>query len=106
MAKKQKKLKNLDDNQEGSFYTYVGAGEDSPRVINLMGKQKFVRGELTEVTDPEILAKIDGITTFVKDEVDQEDLHEIDEEGKAKADAQRAEDAAIDKLFKKKHQGE
>lgn len=93
--------------QEGVGYTYIGGGEDSPRVINFMGKQKFVRGVLTPVTDPEVLAKLEGgVKTFVKGEADQETLHRIDEEAKEKADLQRAEDKATDARFKKKHHGE
>lgn len=95
-----------DYDDTSAVYTYVGAGEDSPRVINLMGRQKFVRGEPTEITDPVILEKIDGMTTFVKGVVGQEDLHVIDEEGKAVADAAKKEAKAVDAQFKKKHGGE
>lgn len=98
--------KKADKEQQAVGYTYVGGGEDSPRIINFMGKQRFVRGELTPVTDPEVLAKIEGASTFVKGEATQEQLHRIDEEAKEEADRQRAESAAIDKRFKKLHAGE
>lgn len=91
---------------KGVGYTYIGGGEDSPRVINFMGKQKFVRGELTTVTDPEVLAKLDGASTFVKGKADQETLHRIDEDAKAEADLQRAQDKLTDRRFKKTHVGE
>lgn len=93
-----------------NIYTYVGAGSSSPQVITLMGKQRFVRGQATEVTDVEILRKIAGIHTFRAGEVSAEELHEIDERGRsAEADA-RSRDAvaeaqylaSLDKLKRKK----
>lgn len=87
----------------GPVYTYIGKGEGSPQIINLMGKQQFVRGRPQEVTDPEILTKIDGIATFVKGEADPETLHQIDEEAKAAADAQRKADAALNAEVTKRH---
>lgn len=90
----------------GPIYTYVGAGEDSPRVINFMGKQKFVRGQATEVTDPEVLGKIANCPTFISGEVDPETLHEYDEKARGDADAQRAADRERDARWKKKHAGE
>lgn len=87
-------------------FTYIGAGEGSPQVINLMGKQKFVRGKLTEVTDPDILAKLPGMATFVQGPVDMEILHQIDSEAKEVADAQRAEDQQTNAKYNKKHRGE
>jgi hypothetical protein len=87
----------------GAVYTYVGKGEGSPSIINLMGKQQFVRGKAQEVTDPEILAKIDGMSTFVKGEADQETLFKIDEEAKAAADAQRKADATLNAEVTKRH---
>jgi hypothetical protein len=86
---------------EKNIYTYIGAGADSPRVIKLMGKQKFVRGEATEVTDPELLAKLPGITTFVKGTADQETLHRIDEEGRAEEVEKRASDALAEQRYLK-----
>ena len=92
--------------QKGRHFTYTGAGADSPYVITLMGKQKFVRGELTLVTDPELLMKLPGITTFVEGKVDQETLHQIDQEGKADFERRRAEDQIINAKYTKKHVGE
>lgn len=92
--------------EKGKVFTYVGGGEDSPRVINFMGRQKFVRGQATEVTDPKLLAKIVGCPTFVEGEVDPEDLHNYDEEEKLAADKKRKEDKKIDAAFKKHHHGE
>lgn len=91
---------------KGKSYTYIGGGDGSPYVITLMGKQKFVRGELTEVTDPEILAKIDGIPTFVEGKADAATLHQIDQEGKEAMEAQRAQDLITNARYTKKHRGE
>lgn len=88
---------------EGTVVTYVGAGEDSPRVINFMGKQKFVRGQAVEITDQELLAKIIGNPSFVEGEVDQESLHEMDEEAANEANDQRKSDKKLNALFTKKH---
>ena len=87
-------------------FTYVGAGDSSPYVITLMGKQKFVRGELTEVTDPDILAKIEGLPTFIEGEANAQMLHKIDQEGKEAMEAQRAQDIVINARYIKKHVGE
>lgn len=91
---------------KGRMFTYVGAGDSSSYVINLMGKQTFRRGELTEVTDPELLAKLPGIPTFVEGEADAETLHKIDQEGKEAVERQRALDLIINAKFTKKHVGE
>lgn len=96
-AKKQKETK------DSKKFTYIGAGEDSPRVINFMGKQTFIRGELTTVSDPDVLRKLDGNPTFVEGKADQETLHRIDEEAKHEADLQRLEDAKINKAYSRKH---
>lgn len=91
---------------EARTFTYVGGGDNSPHVINFMGKQKFVRGKATEVTDPEVITKLIGCSTFVEGEVDQETLHKIDMEGKEKYDTQRAADAEFNAKFSKKHRVE
>jgi len=80
-------------------FTYVGAGADSPRLINFMGRQEFVRGEETEVTDPEVLAKLYGNPTFVQGAADQRTLHRIDEEGARAEKAQRQEDRRTQSAF-------
>ena len=114
MAKKQVKDEEVIETTEekpskkgkGAIYTYVGGGEDSPRVINFMGRQKFVRGEATEVTDQELLKKIVGNPTFVEGEVALEELHEYDEEAKKEAEAQRKKDARTNAAYMKKHNKE
>lgn len=83
-------------------FTYIGAGENSPYVINFMGKQRFTRGQLTEVTDPELLAKLPGIATFVEGPADAETLHKIDTEAKEAADLKRAEDLVVNAKYSKK----
>lgn len=88
---------------EGDVFTYVGGGEDSPRKINFMGRQEFIRGRATQVTDPIVLAKVKVNQCFTEGEVDPEDLHDYDEEERAKAAAQRKEDAEVDAAFKKRH---
>jgi len=93
--------------QKAREFTYIGGGEGSPHVINFMGKQKFVRGQLTEVTDPEVLAKLDGgVSTIIEGPADAELLHQIDSEAKEAADAARASDAAINARVTKKFRGE
>lgn len=91
----------------GRYFTYIGGGESSPHVINFMGKQKFVRGQLTEVTDPVVLAKLDGgVSTIIEGEVDAEILHKIDSDAKEAADAIRSSDAALNARVTKKFRGE
>lgn len=86
-----------------NVFTYVGGGTDSPQVINFMGKQKFVRGQLTEVTDPEVLAKIKYNPSFINGEVSQEELYEMDKDAVKKAEHRRKLDAIANAQFKKKH---
>ena len=90
----------------GYMFTYIGKGEGSPHVITLMGKQKFVRGQLTEVTDPQLLAKLPGLSTFVQGPADMELLHQMDSDAKDEADKKRAEDLIINAKFSKKHRVE
>lgn len=91
---------------EGKVYTYIGGGADSPRIINFMGRQKFVRGQATKVTEPALLEKLKGHPTFVEGEADEETLFKIDEEGKAEEDAQRAQDKITNATYTKKFRGE
>lgn len=84
-------------------YTYVGGGEDSPRKINFMGRQVFVRGIAAEVSDPVVLAKIENNPTFTKGTVKAEDLHDADEEAVEKASKKKKEDEKIDAAYKKRH---
>ena len=87
-------------------FTYIGQGEGSPHVINFMGKQKFVRGQLTEVTDGELLAKLPGVATFIEGPVEVESLHNMDADAKEKADKKRSEDVIINANFSKKFRQE
>jgi hypothetical protein len=86
-----------------NVFTYVGKGEDSPRRIKFMGRQTFIRGEATEVTDEIVLAKVKINPCFVEGVVDIEDIADADEDAAAKANAQRAEDKRIDAAYKKRH---
>ena len=93
-------------NENVRQFTYIGAGEGSPQVINFMGKQKFIRGKLTEVTDPEILSKLPGVSTFVEGESDPEKIHQIDADAKEAADLVRKSDALLNAKFSKKFRTE
>lgn len=95
-----------DEDEDGIVYTYVGAGTEPPVKINFMGKQVFIRGKATTVTNAEVLAKLKGHPCFVEGEVDQEDLHDQDEEATVKAEKQRKIDEAVNKAFQKKHMTE
>jgi len=77
-----------------NIYTYVGAGDEPPHMVNFMGRQKFVRGQAVEVADPEVLAKIDKNRCFVRGEVDPEQMFASDKIEKKKADEQRKMDFA------------
>lgn len=61
----------------GNDYTYIGGGESAPAITNFMGKQVFRLGELTKVTDPDVLAKIKGNPTFRKGAVSAEEIYEL-----------------------------
>lgn len=102
----RKKREEQNDGKDARTFTYIGAGEDSPRVINFMGQQKFVRGEPTKVSDPKIIEKLLEHPTFVEGKADQETLHRIDEEAKAEADLQRANDKRVNAAYTKKHRTE
>lgn len=84
-------------------YTYVGGGADSPRIINFMGMQTFVRGKETEVTNPAVLRKLPGHPCFVEGAIESEELHEYDEKAAAAEKAQKEEDARINAAYLKKH---
>ena len=88
-----------------NIYTYVGAGDEPPHMINFMGLQKFVRGKEVEVTNPEILAKIDGNPSFIKGKADPEKMFENDEKAKKKADAQRFEDQKMQIAMDRQNKG-
>jgi hypothetical protein len=61
-------------------YTYIGAGATPPQLINFMGMQVFMRGELTTVTNPVVLGKIKGNPCFVQGEYPKEKLMENDKQ--------------------------
>ena len=65
--------------EEKEIWTYVGFGATPPPVIKFMGIQTFMRGTPTEVTDPRILAKIKGNKSFIKGEVNPDQLIAQDE---------------------------
>ena len=90
---------------EPNIYTYVGKGESSPQRIKFMGLQEFVRGRPTKVTNPIVLAKIQGNPTFVAGNASQELLQDIEDEGMALAEKNRKVDAQMDANFKRKHGG-
>lgn len=89
--------------EDATIITYIGQGEDPPRVINFMGRQKFVRGKPTPVTDQSLLMKIADNPCFVEGEVSAEELHDSDEEAREAAEEQRAKDKAKNARFKKRH---
>lgn len=89
-----------------NVFTYIGGGEDSPQVINFMGRQKFVRGRSVTVTDPIVLSKIKNNPTFVAGSVDSDELFEMDEAAQQRALKIREEDKKIDANFKKKYNKE
>jgi hypothetical protein len=107
------KEKSLTTEKVVHEFTYIGKGPDSPYEINFMGKQVFQRGKLTEVTDPDVLAKLypvdeDGrsnVTTFVKGTVKQEVLHENDKQAQDNFKKIVDENAVLDARFKRKHAG-
>lgn len=98
-------VENTEDQEqgEGKVFTYVGGGEESPHSIHFMGKQRFVRGKATVVTDPAVLAKLYGHPTIVEGEVSPEELEEYDASAKAEADKVRLRDQAINTAAKKRN---
>ena len=100
---KQDPTKTDEKKPKGKTFTYVGAGESSPRKINFMGKQEFVRGKAVEVTDENLIKKIEGNPTFVEGQADEETLARIDEEGEEEAETQRRQDAKTNALYTKQH---
>lgn len=91
---------------EARTFTYIGGGADSPRSINFMGKQKFVRGKSVEVKDPEVIAKLEGNPTFIEGEADDDLLDQIDEDGKTEEEKQQRRDLIKNQEYVKKHKTE
>jgi hypothetical protein len=100
---KKKAAKKAPAKAKGDVYTYIGGGADSPRKINFMGRQVFVRGKATEVKDPEVLKKVKNNPSFTQDKVDEEFLHDMDEKAAEAEAEQTAINKKIDDSFKKKH---
>lgn len=46
-------------------YQYVAVGKDAPEEFKYMNKIKFKLGEVKDITDPEVLKKIDGNPSFI-----------------------------------------
>lgn len=88
-----------------NVFTYVGAGESPPTVINFMGVQEFVRGEPVLVTNEELLKKIVNNPSFVRGTVDMRTLHEGDKQAAREAAEKRKRDALIQQNFVRKHSG-
>lgn len=84
-------------------FTYVGAGESSPEVINFMGLQLFVLGEETEVTNPRVLSKIQNHPCFVKGAADKRKMMESRQAAAQRAQRKRQADKQADENFKKQH---
>ena len=80
-------------------FTYIGGGEDSPNIIQVMGKIEMVRGMPVEIPVTaeysKILSKISGCSTIVEGKIELKDLTVKDVEAKNKADKRRAEDKII-----------
>jgi len=76
-------------------YTYIGGGDTPPQMTNFMDRQEFMIGEETEVTDPELLAKLKGNQCFVQGKVDRREIIKQAKEAQDKAAAQVAEDKIV-----------
>jgi hypothetical protein len=76
-------------------WTYIGAGDEPPHMINFMGMQKFVRGQATSVSNPLVIEKIKSHRCFVKGSVDPEVLFTNDEKAKKEVELKREEDVKI-----------
>lgn len=78
-----------------NIFTYIGAGETPPHMINFMGLQRFVRGQAVEVTNPIVLRKVETHRCFVAGEIDSDEMFEQDDLAKKRADKQRMDDAEL-----------
>ena len=88
-----------------NVFTYVGAGESPPTVINFMGAQEFVRGEPVLVTNEDLLKKIINNPSFVRGTVDMRALHDGDKQAAREAAEKRKRDTLIQQNFARKHSG-
>jgi len=78
-----------------NIYTYIGQGDEPPHMINFMGRQQFIRGTPTEVTDMGVINKIRTNPCFVAGKVDQSELFARDEAAKKQVEKQRMEDLKL-----------
>lgn len=78
-----------------NVFTYIGAGDTPPHMIDFMGLQKFIRGQATPVDNPVVIQKILNHPCFVRGEVDKDVMFENDEAEKKKAEIQRDKDTAL-----------
>lgn len=85
----------------GTAVTYIGQGEDPPRVIDFMGQHRFIRGQVAYVKNGMLLEKICNNPCFVMGEVGMETLHENDAKAKELADEQRRADIIANARFTK-----
>lgn len=88
-----------------NLWTYIGAGDTPPHMINFMGMQKFIRGQAVEVTHPDVLEKIKHNPCFVKGKVDQEILFKRDEEARERVEKQRFEDLKLQIEMERRNRG-
>lgn len=73
-------------------WTYIGAGDEPPHMICFMGKQNFVRGQLTQVADKEVLAKLENNHCFIKGEYNMDDAFKADKAAAKVVQLKREED--------------
>lgn len=108
---KAPKVADADSNDDGldldtgdsPTYTYIGGGETSPHRIHFMGKQHFIRGKETAVTNPEVLAKVKNNPAFVEGGIELEELDDADNEAADAADEQRKYNRQLDAAIKKQY---
>ena len=91
------------DPTKGQVFTYVGAGEQSPRKIDFMGQKEFIRGRPVVVTEKHLIKKIKGNPSFRPGKVSEEEIQVMEDEAAEHADAVRKADKIINRAFKKKH---
>jgi len=105
-AEEEEDTKPATKSEKGVGFTYVGAGEESPARIKFMGKQDFVLGRYTIVTDLKLIEKLTGNPAFVKGKVKPEVVQDIQDKAAVISAANRKADKAMDAQFKKLHHGE
>lgn len=78
-----------------NVFTYIGAGDTPPHMIDFMGRQKFIRGMATPVEDPVVVKAISNHKCFVKGEVDKDVMFKSDEIERKKAEEQLKKDRIL-----------